>query len=340
MRENEMKPKSLILMDKEQLNNVYGPDEIRQIRELTEPVGEPVDAADAAARPEILEDVEILFSGWGMCVADDDFLSRASRLKAVFYGAGSVHYIAPQKLFDRGILLTSAWAANAVPVAEFTFAQIILSLKKVHRFSSALRETGHWSREQEHLDVVPGGYGSVVGLVSLGKIGHLVLQWLKLLDVRVRVYDINLDEITASELGVETCSLEELFRTSDVVSLHTAFLPETRGMITGPLIGSMKEGATLINTARGGLIREEEMIRVLSERPDLTALLDVVYPEPPAADSPLFRMDNVFLTPHMAGSWQTECRRMGQLSVDECRRYLSGDPLQYRVTPEMLKTMA
>src|SRR5205823_690272 len=118
------------------------------------------------------------------------------------------------------------------------------------------------------------------------------------------------------------------------VSLHTPHLPETEGMITGRHLDSMKRGATFINTARGQVVREGEMIEVLSRRPDLQAVLDVTAPEPPAADSPLYTLENVVLTPHIAGSLGEECRRMGRYMVDELRRYLAGEPLKWQVTPQ------
>jgi phosphoglycerate dehydrogenase-like enzyme len=135
-------------------------------------------------------------------------------------------------------------------------------------------------------------------------------------------------------------SLEELFRESDVVSLHAPHTDETDGMITGEHIASMKRGATFINTARGGIVREEEMLEVLRKRPDLTAVLDVTEPEPAAADSPVFALPNVVLTPHIAGSLGLECRRMGRYMVDELRRYLNGEPLRWQVTRELVEKIA
>src|SRR5439155_15284758 len=109
-------------------------------------------------------------------------------------------------------------------------------------------------------------------------------------------------------------------------------VPETVGMITGALVDSMWPGATLINTARGVIVREAEMVEVLSRRPDLQAVLDVSDPvEPPAADSPLYALENVVLTPHIAGSAGPECRRMGRYMVEELRRYLAGEPLKWQV---------
>ena len=114
----------------------------------------------------------------------------------------------------------------------------------------------------------------------------------------------------------------------------------TVGLITGAHLATMKAGATFINTARGAIVREAEMIDVLQARPDLLAVLDVTYPEPPVGGSPLYSLPNVILTPHIAGSLDTECQRMGQIVVDELQRYLAGEPLQWAISQEQASIMA
>ena len=96
----------------------------------------------------------------------------------------------------------------------------------------------------------------------------------------------------------------------------------------------MKPYSTFINTSRGAVIRENEMIEVLRQRPDLWAVLDVTYPEPPPPDSPLYTLPNVLLTPHIAGSMGEECRRQGRYMIEELERYLAGQPLSWAVTKE------
>ena len=103
-------------------------------------------------------------------------------------------------------------------------------------------------------------------------------------------------------------------------------------MITGEHIASMKPYAGFINTARGAVVRENELVEVLGRRPDLVAVLDVTEPEPPVADSKLYTLPNVIITPHIAGAIGNECRRMGRYMVDELRRYLNGEPLKWEIT--------
>ena len=111
-------------------------------------------------------------------------------------------------------------------------------------------------------------------------------------------------------------------------------------MIVGRHFSSMKRNATFINTARGCIVREAEMVEVLRCRQDLTAVLDVCDPEPCALDSSLLTLPNVVLTPHISGSHGPECQRLGRYMVDEFRRYLAGEPLRWQITRELAKNLA
>jgi phosphoglycerate dehydrogenase-like enzyme len=130
---------------------------------------------------------------------------------------------------------------------------------------------------------------------------------------------------------VRLVSLEEAFAISDVISCHTPLLKETERMIRGAHFASMKRGATFLNTARGAIVAEDEMIDVLRERDDLFAVLDVTQNLEPEAGSPLYELENVLITPHIAGSLGPECIRMGHLMVEELHRFLNRKPLRYRI---------
>jgi phosphoglycerate dehydrogenase-like enzyme len=165
--------------------------------------------------------------------------------------------------------------------------------------------------------------------------GHLAKH-----EINILAYDPYATPAAAAALGVTLVSLQELFAKSHVVSLHTPWLPETEKMINGPLLRSMPEGATLINTSRGAVIDETDLCQVLAERQDITAILDVTHPEPPLPDSPLRTLENVVLTPHIAGSVGGEIARMGYWMNDELDLYLAGKPLQHGVSEDMLARMA
>jgi len=287
----------------------------------------------ALARPDLLGQMDILLSGWGGPKLNQQFLELAPNLQAVFYGAGAVGYMLTEAFWERQIVVTTANAMNAIPVAEFSLAHILLGLKRA--WQQALETKRCRAFMQPQLPVA-GAYRSTVGLISLSTIGRLVLQRLEPFDVQVIAYDPTIDEKEAMTLGVKMASLDEVFARSDVVSLHAPLIPETTGMITGSLLASMKNGATFINTARGAIVRESEMIEVLRARPDLTAVLDVTDPEPPLPDCPLVDLPNAIVTPHIAGSLDGECGRMGRSMVDELQRYLAGKPLLGRISPELV----
>jgi phosphoglycerate dehydrogenase-like enzyme len=279
------------------------------------------------AEPRLLENVEVLFTGWGAPVLNAELLHHATRLSHVFVAAGSIRAMTPPEFWDREIPIVSAAAANAIPVAEFTLAQILLGLKQAHRISRQIRSAHAYPPK----DGVSGAYRSRVGLVSLGAIGQLVARQLSHFEVKVSAYDPLATRAMADSLGIELTTLEEVFATSDVVSIHTPLLPDTIGLVDQRVLTTMKVGATLINTARGAVVNERDLIAVLSQRPDLTAILDVTWPEPPAADSLLYSLPNVILTGHLAGAHGPECARMGELVADEMARLARGAPMLHTV---------
>lgn len=285
---------------------------------------------------DALKEVSVLFSTWGMPVLDEEFLACAPNLRAVFYAAGTVKGFVRPETYRRGILVSSAWEANAIPVSEYTTAATLLSLK---RFWSYSNMTGR-DRIFRQACPVPGAYHSKVGIVSLGAIGRLVARRLGSFDLELLAHDPFVDASVAGDLGVQLVELTTIFSVCDVVTLHAPLLPQTENLIGGALIESMKEGATLINTSRGAIIDEAELCEVLARRPDLTAILDVTHPEPPAPDSPLYSLPNIWLTPHIAGSMDGEISRMGRWMTDEFMRYVDNLPLKHLVTPEMLERMA
>lgn len=327
--------RGLFILDDDARRMTYGPDELRDISRHVEIIGPPQTRESILACRDRLAAVDVIFSGWGGPRLDAAFLTAAPQLKAMFYGAGSLATILTDAVWERGLTVTSALAANAVPVAEYALAAILMSLKHGWRLARQAREwRGYDARER---DAAPGCYRSTVGLVSLGTIARKLLTLLEPLDLNVLVYDPFLSKREADALGVEAVSLDELFHRADVVSLHAPQLAETEGMITGRLLASMKVGASFINTARARIVCQEEMIAVAARRPDLQFVLDVAEPEPLPAHSPLYALPNVVLTPHIAGSVGNECRRMGRYMVEELERYVRGKPLRWAVTPEMVR---
>jgi len=330
--------KSLFVMHKRFIDLVYPQNVTEEIKKLSDEVAPPMTADELLKNKSILKDVEVLFSGWGGPTFDKELLDAFPHLKAIFYAAGTIKSIVTEEFWERNIKITSAYEANAVPVAEYTLSQILFSLKSGWKFVKEVKENRKYPPKPFHH--IAGGYGSTVGLISLSTIGRKVNNLLQNFDVEILAYDPFVNTEEAAQLNVELCSLHEIFERSDVVSLHTPLLPETVGMITGEHFQVMKNDATFINTARGAIIKENELIEVLKERPDLTAILDVTYPEPPTKDSPLYDLSNAIITPHIAGSEGPECGRMGAYMLSEFKRYLNGEQLKWEVSKEKFKTMA
>lgn len=328
--------KGLFILDTHAFELIYGEALHAKIARRVELVAPLQTKESIAEHPELLAEVEVIFSGWGAPVMDAAFLKAAPKLKAVFYGAGSIKAMTPDAFWERNIAVTSAYAMNAVPVSEFTLATILLSLKRSWHYMLGTKRLGAYPPRVKP----PGAYGTKVGLISFGMIGRLVRERLLPFDLDVWVYDPFLKAEQAAKFNVTQVSLDDIFKHCDVVSLHTPWLKETEGMIKGQHFELMKDGATFINTARGAIVNEPEMIDVLTRRPEVTALLDVTWPEPPVAGSPLYTLPNVILTPHIAGSQENECRRMGQLMVDEFDRWSKGEPMRWAISREKAAILA
>lgn len=336
-----VKPNGLYILAEKYFHHIYHPQVRSEIEQMANIVGPRYDKVTIREHLDALADVDVIFTGWAGPVLDKELLDAAPRLKAVFYGAGSVKHIVTDAFWERNILLTSSYGANAASVAEFTLGEILFSLKKGWHFAREVREGRTYPDGSAIFQELSGTYGSTVGIVSLGAIGRHVCELLRPFDIRVIAYDPYVPAETMAALGVEPCSLEDVFRRSDAVTLHTPWLEETEGMIRGEHFLSMKPHASFINTSRGAVVNEPEMIEALARRPDLQAVLDVTHPEPPEPDSPLYTLPNVVLTPHIAGAVaKGEGARMGMYVARELRRFIDGEPPVWGITRERLATMA
>ncbi|MER5966601.1 hydroxyacid dehydrogenase [Streptomyces sp. NPDC002057] len=282
-----------------------------------------------------LAEAEILLTCWGATPLTAEILDRAPRLRAVVHAAGSVKHHITEACWDRGLRVTSAAAANALPVAEYTLASILFAGKRVlgsaQRYAE-LRTDHAWLTES----ATWGNYRRTVGIVGASRIGRRVIDLLRPFDIEILLYDPYVD---VPPPGVELVGLDDLCARSTVVSVHAPQLPSTRRMIGAPQLAAMPDGATLINTSRGSLIDEQALLpHLLTGR--LHATLDVTDPELPPPDSPLYTLPNVLLTPHVAGSLGNELHRMTDQALDEVERYGRGEPFVEEVRASDLQRSA
>ena len=319
-----MKPRSIILNDRpDKVAVVYSQAQLARIAELTDLSPKPV--GGDAFRSMDVADVEFIFTTWGMVPLTDSEVRRMPKLRAVFHAAGATDAFA-RPFLRNGVTVVSAWRANAIPVAEFAFSQILLGLKGFFRNNRILRETRRFSAE----GAGPGAYGEEVALLGAGAISTRLQEMLARCDVKVTVMP--------SRPERRTVTLDELFRRAFVISNHLPDRADNKRTITRAHFESMRPGAVFINTGRGGQVDEEAMLDVMAARPDLTALIDVTEPEPPASSSRLYTLPNVCLTGHIAGSWNDEVHRMADWVIADLERCLAGEPMRNLVTESMLLT--
>ncbi|MCW6006947.1 hydroxyacid dehydrogenase [Micromonospora sp. CPCC 205371] len=285
-----------------------------------------------------LADAEILITGWECPPITAAVLDAAPRLTAVVHTGGSVKAHVTEACWARGVVVSSAANANALPVAEYTIAAIILAAKGARELERAYRARRGGI---ETLTGYPriGGYRRTVGVVGASRIGRRVIELLRPFDYDVSLYDPLVDAEEAARLGVRLVDLPDLLRGNDIVTLHAPSLPSTRHMIDRAGLASMRDGATLINTARGALVDQDALVRELVTG-RLHAVIDVTEPEVPPADSPLYDLPNVVLTPHIAGALGNELHRLGACAVDEVGRYVAGLPFAHGVAAHELEYTA
>ncbi|ARQ68645.1 hydroxyacid dehydrogenase [Streptomyces marincola] len=328
------RPTALFALDGRHLPLLFPPDVAAALADLVDI--DPALAVTDFAAPELgplLPGVELLVTGWGCPRLTPAVLDTLPRLRAVLHTGGTVKKLLHPEVWERGIAVSSAAAANALPVAEYTLGMILLSGKGVFAAREAYRAAEALPPQRELGDI--GNAGRRVGIVGASRIGRRVIELLRPFDFEVLLHDPYVSEDEARALGVRRAALPELLATCSIVSVHAPATPETRHMIDAAGLALLPDGAVLINTARGSLVDTEALVEELRTG-RIRAVLDVTEPEPLPPGSPLFRLPNAFLTPHIAGSLGNELRRLGLAAVEEAERLLAGQPLAHPVARDEL----
>ncbi|MER6174223.1 hydroxyacid dehydrogenase [Streptosporangium sp. NPDC001681] len=287
-------------------------------------------------------DVEILITGWGCPRIDADVLAAAPRLRAVVHAAGSVKGHLTAEVFDRGLAVSSAAEANALPVAEFTLAMLVLAAKQVIVKARAYSTRG-WSGDPLPGVATPseggGLIGAVVGVIGASRVGRLVMERLRDHGAHILLSDPYISPAQAAALGARPVPLDDLCREAELVTVHAPALPETRGLLDERRLALLRDGAVLVNTARGSLIDTDALVRHCATG-RIGAVLDVTDPEPLPLGHPLLALPNVLVTPHLSGARGRELCRLGEFAVAEVERLARGLPLRGTVRPADLDRIA
>jgi phosphoglycerate dehydrogenase-like enzyme len=296
--------------------------------------GRVLDDLGTARARAVLRDTEVLVTGWGCPPLDAAVLAAAPRLRAVVHTGGSVRGHVTEECWERGIAISSAAGANALPVAEYTVAMILLTGKKVlerARDYRAARQPGDWLA----VPATVGNFDRTVGILSASMIGRRVIELLSQHSFRILLHDPYVTAAEAADLGAEAVGLAALFARSDVVSVHTPLLPSTHGLVSRDLIMSMRPDAVLINTARGAIVDQDALAEATAAG-RIRAVLDVTEPEVLPAGHPLWEHDNVLITPHLAGSQGNEWHRLANAAVAEVARWAAGREFAHPVPRETM----
>ncbi|MFB7797560.1 hydroxyacid dehydrogenase [Isoptericola sp. NPDC056134] len=319
------RPRAVLAFDPPGLvERIFGADGLERLGAVVDLDPEVVvEVASEAARRR-LAGAELLVAGWGAPPLPTDLVPR---LRAVAYAGGVARTCLadPAALAARGVTASHARAANAVPVAEYALAMILLANKKAHAAERTYRER-RAAPDADRLLTGTGNYRRTVGIVGASLVGRRVVELLGPFDLDVLLYSPELAPGPVPGLpGARAACLDEVAARADVLSLHQPLTPETAGQVDARVLGLMPDGATLVNTARGGVVDGVALLAELRTG-RIDAVLDVTDPEPPPPDSELWSLPNVVLTPHLAGSTGTELRRIGDSVVAEVERFARGLP--------------
>lgn len=326
--------KIAMLMDRNTRSQVLDEETLRRFQSLGEVVLNETDKNEPENAGKIIQGADIAVTSWGSPAITEELLTQAPDLKLVLHAAGSVKPVVTDEMFRRGIRIISSACVLSSGVSETALGLTIAGCKNFFALNQEIREGG-WSHTG-----VTDLYGITVGIIGFGIAGSHFAELLSHFTVKVISYDLYVSEERMASLGAEKVSLEELLRRSDVVSLHAPSIDDTYHMINRDTLNQMKDGAILINTARGSLIEEEALIQALEQGKLKYACLDVTDPEPPAADSKLRTLPNCILTPHLAGQAGNGLRKIGLHCCQELERFLENGTLTSEVTPDMLAKMA
>jgi phosphoglycerate dehydrogenase-like enzyme len=332
-------PKAALAMADDLPGMLFSPSQWVRLRELTElHEGTVLTEFTSPKARAVLAETEVLITGWNCPLLDEAALDAAPRLRAVLHAAGSVKGHLTPACWERGVRVSTAAQANAEPVAEYTLAMIFLALKRVRAATAVYRE------QRRYVDVLRefpgiGNHDRRVGLVGASRIGRRVAELLRPFSLDLAMADPYLSEEEARQLGVRLLPLDELLAASDLVSLHAPAIPATRHMIDARRLGLLRDGAVLLNTARGSVIDQDALVAELVTG-RIEAVLDVTDPEVLPPDSPLYTLPNVWLTPHLAGAQGGELHRLAEVVLTELEHYAADQPLAHPVHAEELNRIA
>ena len=276
---------------------------------------------------EKLIGADVVITGWGSPMLDKTVLEGNDTLKIIAHTGGTVTSVVDDYAYEKGIKVLSGNDVYAESVAESIVAYSLLGLRKIPKYMQAVKENGWY----DYVSKWDGLLDQTVGFVSFGMIPKHLVRLLKPFRVKIKVYSSHISDEELLEYGMERASLEEVFSTCKVISVHSALTEKTYHMIGKELIEKIPDGAVFVNTSRGAVIDEEALIEEL-KKDRFTAVLDVYEQEPMPADYPLRRMNNVYAIPHMGGPTYDRREYVTFALIDDIISFNEGKKLRMEIS--------
>lgn len=312
-----------------------------QVRERLESVAEvEYNTMERNFTPEELKErlrgKDIALTGWGTGLFDETVLEGNDTLRLIAHTGGSVTPVMSDEAYERGIRVISGNEMYAESVAESVIAYALASLRRIPEFIDRTR-SGDWYHAGE---VWEGLLDQTVGVIGFGMTSRHLFRMGKAFRLKFKVLEKPyLTSEVQQEYGFTTASLEEIFRTCKIVSLHCGMTKSYYHLVNRRLLEMMPDGALLINTARGPVIDEQALVAEL-KRGRIKAVLDVYEQEPLPADSELRSLPNVYSIPHMGGPTFDRRRMIAMALIDDIERLERGEALHMEITREYASHMS
>lgn len=287
-------------------------------------------------RYELLEVVKEADGVIGNDLFSRDVIERAKKLKIICrHGASRTEAIDREAATEKGIVVTYTPDVYAEAVADFTFGLILCLCRSIPQAHFSTKHGG-WESSKF---AGTGVHGKALGIVGLGSIGFKVAKRAQGFDMRIFTYDPFIPEERAEKVRAEKVDLETLLKEADVITIHASLTDETRGLIGERELSLMKDRAILVNTARGGILDESALYDALRKGKILGAAIDVYNKEPPGADFPLFTLDNVIATPHIASYAIEAIQTMDMMNAEDIVNFFRGKKPRHVANPAVLKRL-
>ena len=329
--------KITVLVNKEFRERVFGEKYYEKLREMGEvKIYDRDDFSDPTYTLEFVKGSTVIITSWDSPKIDKEILDACPNLKAVTHAAGSIKPIISDEFIARKIRITNSAVAIGEGVAESALGFAISACKGFYSLNEDTKN-GLW---QENIKTkVKDFYDITIGVISGGYVGRHMVKLLQNFHVDVLLYDPILTAEQIKEIGATKVELNELLSRSDVVSIHAPAIPATENMLNKDNLCLMQDGAVLINTARGTIVNEADLIAEL-KKGRIFACIDVTNPEPPAKDNELRALNNVVLTPHIAGTSTNGLKRVALHVCEEIARLLNGEKMRTEVNLDDLAKLA